>query len=108
MSKNYIQQSQTITLPNGSKKRLKAYGSTEKEAIKKLAKMVAEYEAGKIFITKATPFENYAADYLDIYKRPQVSAATLKNDESRLRLYIYPNIGQISLEKSPPVRCSSA
>lgn len=99
MSKNYIQRSQTITLPNGSKKRLKAYGNTEREAIKKLAKLVAEYEAGKIFITKATPFENYAADYLDTYKQPQVSAGTLKNDERRLKLYIYPNIGQISLDK---------
>lgn len=28
-----------------------------------------------------------------------MSAGTLKNDERRLRLYIYPNIGQISLDK---------
>lgn len=100
MPKNsYIQRTQTVRLPDGSTKRLKAYGSTEKEAIKKLAKLVAEYEAGKLFITKATSFERYAESYVDTYKKPQIDSVTLSGIKRLLKLHFYPLIGAVSLER---------
>lgn len=94
-----IQRFARITLPDGSKKRIAARGKTEREALQKLAELKADYAAGLVLVTKASPFERYAEEYLEIYKRPKVDPATFANEHRRLQLYFYPHIGCISLEK---------
>lgn len=95
----YIQKTITVTLPNGTKKRLKAYGKTEKEALMKLSELKTKYENGLIILTGKSTFAAYAEKWLASYKAPNVAETTLKNDQRRLNRYILPRIGNLPLDK---------
>ncbi|MGI5824606.1 MAG: tyrosine-type recombinase/integrase [Bacillota bacterium] len=98
-NKNYIQRTKQVVLADGSTKRLKGYGKTEKEALMELAKKISLYEQGKLFVCKSTPFKQWAEEWLETYKAPQVKPQTLKENRKKLELYFYPKIGNIPIDK---------
>lgn len=95
----YVQRTATITLPDGTKKRIKEYGKTEREALLKLAKRKADYEAGKLILTGKSTFAAYSQKYMEVYKAPAVKPSTLANNQRILDHYFLPYIGQLQLDK---------
>lgn len=98
MSEQYIQRTKTVLLPDGSTKRLKARGKTEKEAVMKLAALVAKYEAGLVLPTSKTTFGAYAATWMETYQKPCVAKSTFDKNSRFLKNHISPYIGHISLD----------
>lgn len=99
-----IQRFATVTLSDGTKKRISARGQTEREAFQKLAKIKAEYEAGIRTFNSNTTFKVWAEEWIEIYKKNKVKAKTIKIDKTKLRLYFYPYIGNLSLGNITPAR----
>ena len=99
---NMIQRFATVTLPNGTKKRIAARGKTEREALTKLAKIKAEYEAGIRTINSNTPFKIWAEEWLITYKSHKVKEKTLNEDRIKLNGYFYPLIGHLPIGKITP------
>lgn len=95
----YVQRTATITLPDGTQKRIKEYGKTEREALLKLAKRKADYEAGKLILTGKSTFAAYAKKYMEVYKAPTVKPYTLSGIQRKLDLYFLPYLGQLQLDK---------
>lgn len=87
----------TITTQDGQKKKLKFYGKTQREAEKKRAKAVAEYEAGMLTFNSNTLFKRWFEEWLDAYKKPKVTSSTLKEIQMVMRKNILPNIGAMKL-----------
>lgn len=94
-----IQKTARITLPNGEKKRISARGRTEREAIQKLAKLKAEYEAGILTINGNTTVSRWIGQWLEIYKKPSVTAKTYQQVQSILKRFCVAQIGSISLSQ---------
>lgn len=92
----YITKTAVIKTAQG-KKRIYAYGKTEKEAVMKLAKVVAEYEAGLRTFSPRTRFDKWAASWLEYTYRPSVQDSTYKGAKSRLEKYILPVLGYMEL-----------
>lgn len=96
---NYIRKTCTITQSDGTKKRLEVRAATEKEAIRKLAKLQAEYDLGIRSFNSNTSFYIWAQQWLEIYKKPVVAAAQLKDIEARINKYFIPLLGSISISE---------
>lgn len=99
-----IQRFATVTLSDGTKKRISARGQTEREAFQKLAKIKAEYEAGIRTFNSNTTFKVWAEEWIEIYKKNKSKEKTIIGDKTKLRLYFYPQIGQLPLNKITPVQ----
>lgn len=98
-----IQRFATVTLANGMKKRISARGKTEREAIRKLEKLKAEYEAGLRTINSKTKFEVWYEEWFKTYKSPSVTAGTLENVKIAFRKYFLPEIGHMAISEIKPI-----
>lgn len=94
----YVQRTQTVTLPNGAVKRIKAYGKTEKEAVMKLAQLVAKCKSGQMFPTSKTTFGAYAMIWMETYQKPCVAATTYDKNFRFLKNHILPYLEHIPFE----------
>lgn len=102
-SPKQVQRFATVTLPDGTKKRIAARGKNEREALKKLAELQADYANGKkAIVASSATFANWAEHYLVTYKAPAVTAATLENHRRIIRLYFNPIIGNIPIAQITP------
>lgn len=99
MANKTIQRFATITLPNGAKKRIAARGKTEKEALQKLAKLKAEYEAGIRTINCNTTFKKWVDVWLETYKKPAVTPKHCKMIAVLLNRYFIDSIGHMPLNQ---------
>lgn len=97
-----IKRTATITLPDGTKKRIYARGATEKEALRNLAKLEAEYKSGKMVINSNTTFDQWAEECLTIYKAAEVTPATLDGLRRLVRLHFLPHIGNLPISAITP------
>lgn len=100
---SYIRKTFTATLPDGSKKQIQVYGRNEKEALKKLAKVQAEYELGIRTINSSTPFRIWCEEWLNTYRRASVAPPQFKDLSSRINKYFVLPLGEMSLSTIKPV-----
>lgn len=99
---DYVRKTFMATMPNGKKKQIQIYGKTEKEALKKLAKIQAEYELGLRTLNNNTPFSRWADEYMETYYKPTVQAATYNNAKSILDKYLKPELGIMTIGNIRP------
>lgn len=95
----YVQRMATVTLANGEKKRISARGRTEKEAVLKLARLVAKYENGEITINQNTTLERWSNEWLETYKKPTITKKTFENLQSRVQRYFLEYIGKMTISE---------
>lgn len=93
----YFTKKATITLSDGSKHQIKTYGKTETEAVIKLEKRKWEYEHGLVIVTENTPYDKWFTEWLNTYKRPSLSEASIKNILIANRNYIEPILKNMPL-----------
>lgn len=96
-NKKYVQRSTTITLPNGTKKRVKVNGNTARDADIKLAQLVTLYNAGLVLPTAKTTFASYANQYIATFQEPCLAPRTIEKNRRFLDKHVLPYIGQIEL-----------
>ena len=48
---------------------------------------------------KKTTVQEFIHQYMNEYAKPNLRAGTVKNNESMLRLYIVPNIGNVKIQE---------
>lgn len=87
-----IQRFATVTLANGMKKRIAARGKTEREAIRNLEKLKAEYEAGLIVVNSNTTFDKWFEEYMRVYKAPAITESSQKDILNVINLYFMPDL----------------
>lgn len=92
-----IQRFATITLADGSKKRISARGATEREALQKLAKLKAEYETGIRAVNSNTTFSAWYMQWIEVYKKPAVHEARLKIISSVFKKFYLPQLGAMKI-----------
>lgn len=95
-----VTKTKTVTLYDGSRKRLYARGKTEAEAMKKLSSM----EAGQLVLNEKMTLATWAAEWLETYLRPSVKANVYELYESILRLHILPKLGGVPLSSLRPIQ----
>ena len=92
-----VQRFATVTLPNGEKKRIAARGKNEREALQKLAKLKAEYDAGLIVVNSNTTFEKWFDEFMEVYKKNKI----IKSSQELIRCiivnYFIPYIGKMKI-----------
>lgn len=108
MADKQIQRFATVTLANGEKKRISARGKTEREALTKLAKIKAEYDAGIRTINNNTPFAKWYEEWMVTYKKPKVKIAHYEVINSIFKTYFLPVLGNIEISKIKPINVQKA
>lgn len=79
MAEKYLTKSFFITTPTGEKKQVKVRAKTKKELEKKFMEKKLGYEMGILTINSNTLFSKWAEEWLETYKKPTVTDATLVN-----------------------------
>jgi len=75
-----------------------AYGKTQQEAHKKAAKKQLALERGEEGISSNMPVKNWAAEWLETYKKGNVSNQTYLGIQHRMNDIILPSIGNLKLK----------
>lgn len=71
---------------------------SQREADRKAAEKKLRMEQGRDLITSEMRFSDYAAKWVETYKRPTVSDPVYKANLSRLRLHVNPLIGAMQMK----------
>jgi len=101
----YYRTSVTVKERSGNSRRifLRAKGPDE------LDRLVIEtqllIERGEICFNSSTPFERYAQEWLEVYKKDSTAPKNYKTYEANLRLHICPVIGKIPLRDIRATHC---
>lgn len=98
MPKDYYTKYLTVTLANGSKKKLKFYGKTEPEAIKKRDTAEIKYKAGILTFNEKTTLERWIHEWLEVYKKPKVTSSTYHEISGIMQRVYLDQIGRLSLD----------
>lgn len=93
----YVQRTFTVTMPDGSTKRMKVSGKTVKEAEKKRLDMQIDYAQGKLTINGNTLFGDYVKHWLTVYKSPQSGSKYYKNTKSLVQRVFTDTLGELKM-----------
>ena len=97
MADKYYRSSLTIVMPDGTKKRMRFTGKTQKEADKKRNKANVEYEAGILVINNKTTFARWCDEWLEVHRKPKMSEDNFRQIKSMMeRVYII-KIGGVAI-----------
>jgi len=94
MAKQYKYKTATLKLPNGKRKYVRAKTQAELDA--KMAELKKELGLG-IKVDDNTKFQAYADHWVRVTKEPYITENTLTLLRSRLRLHVYPVIGNMKV-----------
>lgn len=91
----------TVALPNGSRKWVRA--KTKEELEKKKAELLVQIGAG-LDVLDGSTFGQFAAIWLDTYKRPYLREKSLQSIENALNNHILPYLDAVPLKKVTPIQ----
>lgn len=97
----YITKSLSVKLYDGTTKRLKFYGKTEKEVEEKLTRAKIEYELGTLVISSQTTFAKWSEEWLYTYVGK--SNPNFKFWKGILDNHLNPYIGELRLCEMRPI-----
>ena len=97
----YVTKSLTIKLYDGTTKRLKFYGKTEKEVEEKLTRAKIEYEMGVLVICSQTTFAKWAMEWLNTYIGKD--NPVFKPHKGIITNHLNPYIGEMRLCEIRPI-----
>ncbi len=93
----YFTKSLTVTLADGSKKRLKFRGKTEREAERKLEDARIKLANGLLVVNSRTTFADWVQEWQETYARPVMNTRNYAARTAMLANYFLPEIGNIRL-----------
>lgn len=97
MSRQHFVKTVTITLYDGSKKRIKKRGYSQKEVDEKINKAIWEYENGLLELNPRSTLSAWAKEWLDVYARPNMTQTNCRDYETILNKHILPDLGKVPL-----------
>lgn len=87
----------SVTMPDGSKRRVYIRANTKKELETKYIEKKVAYESGKIIMNSNTLFVLWAKEWLEIYKKPSVTDATYENIRQKINKFFLPFLGNLKI-----------
>ena len=84
-------------------KRYYATGRTEAEAEANRKILKCDLEEGRVGITKNMTVSRWAAEWVEIYKKPNVNSKHCKDIEGVIKNFIVPEIGSMQIKSVKPV-----
>lgn len=97
MAKFLYDESVMITRTDGTKKRVRVRGNNEAEVKEKIALIKLQDKAGLITFNSNTPFERWAEEWLNTYKKPNVEKGTFIEIKGIMDRFFIPYIGKMSI-----------
>src|SRR3712207_40231 len=88
-----------VETPSGETKRKYVRGKTKREVAAKLAKAIAERDAGIVYDSEGLTVERYLVEHWLESIRDKVRPGTYKPYEAIVRLHVIPTLGNTKLEK---------
>lgn len=108
MAKNHYAAYLTVALPDGTKKQLKFYGSTQKEANAKRDEAKVLNDRGLLTFNSKTPLRRYAEEYHKTYIEPNYGAKNAAQIWQRFETVFLSELGNMpvsSIKKTHLVKC---
>ncbi|MGI5892349.1 MAG: tyrosine-type recombinase/integrase [Bacillota bacterium] len=99
----YLRKTFTVTLMDGSSKRIEVKAKTPKELEEKYLKKKLEYEMGLITVNSNTPFKKWVETWLETYKKQDVSEGTYKEINYIITRYFVNSLGALKMSDIKPV-----
>ena len=96
---NYKKAYLTITRTDGTRKQLKFYGRTQKEADQKKMQAEAEYKAGLLVMNSNTTFARWVEEWLNVHKSHKVAPETLLDIKRCINKYFNPYLGSLPISE---------
>ena len=97
MPKYLYDKSVMVTRADGSKKRIRVRGNDEAEVNEKIALIKFQEQAGLIVFNSNTPFDRWAEEWLDVYKKPKVTQGTYLEIKGILDRCFIPYLGKMKI-----------
>jgi integrase len=100
----YYRTSVTVSGEGGSR-RIYLRAKSEDELDELVRRTNYQIERGEICFNANTPFEKYAAEWLEVHKKHSISKKNYDTYEANLRLHINPVIGKMPLKDIRSTQC---
>ena len=94
-----IQRTFSITMPDGSIKRIKARGKTVEEAEANLRDLKWQYKQGLLTFNGNTTFERWYKQWLETYKKTKLSSKSYYDTTLRINKYFIPVLGSLKMSE---------
>lgn len=91
-----------VLRPDGGRVRRAVYAKTQREAVAKLAELVAKTSAGVPLAVESWTVESYASHWMRHVVVPRLRPATESSYRATLRLHIVPVLGRYTLRRLTP------
>ena len=91
-----------VLRPDGGRVRRAVYARTQRDAVAKLAELVAKTSAGVPLAVDAWTVESYASHWMSHVVAPRLRPSSVSSYRSTLRLHIVPGLGRYPLRRLTP------